>query len=66
MTLYGERAGALRPVLRIAMPRSPRIYARGETMHVQVGGQGFILAVFWARESDCFMSRPCQTRRIFL
>ena len=29
MTLYGEREDAVRPVLQIAMPRSPRIYAPG-------------------------------------
>ncbi len=34
MTLYGERNDASRPVLEIAMPRSPRIYAPGGTMHV--------------------------------
>jgi putative transposase len=34
MTLYGERDGAVRPVLQIAMPRLPRIYAPGWTMHV--------------------------------
>ena len=34
MTLYGEREGAVRPVLQIAMPRLPRIYAPGATMHV--------------------------------
>ena len=34
MTLYGEKYRALRPVLQIAMPRSPRIYAPGGTMHV--------------------------------
>jgi len=34
MTLYGERDGAVRPVLQIAMPRLPRIYAPGGTMHV--------------------------------
>jgi hypothetical protein len=34
MTLYGEREGAVRPVLQIAMPRPPRIYAPGGTMHV--------------------------------
>ena len=28
MTLYGERDGAVRPVLQIAMPRLPRIYSR--------------------------------------
>jgi len=27
MTLYGKRDGAGRPILQIAMPRSPRIYA---------------------------------------
>ncbi|MFA4836964.1 MAG: hypothetical protein WC749_12955 [Dehalococcoidia bacterium] len=34
MTLYGERDSAGRPVFQIAMPRSPRIYAPGGTMHV--------------------------------
>jgi hypothetical protein len=34
MILYGERNGASRAALQIAMPRSPRLYARGETMHV--------------------------------
>jgi putative transposase len=34
MTLYGEKDRALRPVLQIAMPRWPRIYAPGGTMHV--------------------------------
>jgi len=34
MTLYGEREGAVRPVLEIAMLRLPRIYAPGATMHM--------------------------------
>jgi len=34
MTLFGEKDRALRPGLQIAMPRSPRIYAPGGTMHV--------------------------------
>ena len=34
MTLYGAREGAVRPALQTAMPRSPRIYAPGGTMHV--------------------------------
>jgi len=34
MTLYGEKDRALRPGLQIAMPRLPRIYAPGGTMHV--------------------------------
>jgi len=34
MTLYGEREGAVRPVLQIAMPRLPLIYSPGATMHV--------------------------------
>jgi putative transposase len=34
MTLYDERNGVGRPVLQISMPRSPRIYAPGGTMHV--------------------------------
>ena len=34
MTLYDDRVITGRPVLQIAMPRSPRIYAPGGTMHV--------------------------------
>ena len=34
MILYGERDGASRSVLQVAMPRSPRMYAPGGTMHV--------------------------------
>ena len=34
MILYGERDSARRPFLQIAMPRSPRLYAPGGTMHV--------------------------------
>ena len=34
MTLYGEREGVVRPILQIAMPRLPRLYAPGVTMHV--------------------------------
>jgi len=34
MTLYGEREGEVRPVLQIAMPRWPGVYAPGGTMHV--------------------------------
>jgi putative transposase len=34
MTLYGEKEGAVRPVLQIAMPRLPRLYAPEGTMHV--------------------------------
>jgi hypothetical protein len=34
MTLYSEKDHALRPFLQIAMPRPPRIYAPGGTMHV--------------------------------
>ena len=34
MTFYSERDGAGRPVLQIAMPRLPRLYAPGGTMHV--------------------------------
>ena len=34
MTLYGEREGAVRPILQVAMPRLPRIYAPGVTMHM--------------------------------
>ena len=33
MTLYGERGGAVRPVMQIAMPRLPRLYAPSGTMH---------------------------------
>jgi putative transposase len=34
MTLYEERGVAGRPLLQIAMPRPPRIYAPGATLHV--------------------------------
>jgi hypothetical protein len=34
MTLYGERNGAVRRVRQIAIPRAPRLYAPGGTMHV--------------------------------
>ena len=34
MTTYRQIGDTLRPVLQIAMPRSPRIYAPGATMHV--------------------------------
>ncbi len=34
MTFYSERDGAERPDLQIAMPRLPRLYAPGGTMHV--------------------------------
>jgi putative transposase len=34
MILYGEKDGRDHPVFQIAMPRSPRIYAPGGTMHV--------------------------------
>ena len=34
MILYGEREGAIRRVLQIAMPRLPRIYAPEGTMQV--------------------------------
>lgn len=34
MKLYQEVDNSLRPVLQIAMPRAPRIYAPGGTMHV--------------------------------
>ena len=34
MILYAERDDAGRPLLEIAMPRSPRLYAPGGTMHV--------------------------------
>jgi putative transposase len=34
MSLYGEREDKDRPVLQIAMPRLPRLYAPGGTMHV--------------------------------
>jgi len=34
MTLYGERDGAVRPVLQIPMPCPPRIYPPGATMHM--------------------------------
>ena len=34
MPLYSEREGAGQHVLQIAMPRSPRLYAPGGTIHV--------------------------------
>jgi REP element-mobilizing transposase RayT len=34
MPLYGEKDRASRPVLQMAMPRLPRIYSPGATMHV--------------------------------
>ena len=33
MTLYGERDDGVRPVFQTAMPRLPRFYAPGGTMH---------------------------------
>jgi putative transposase len=36
--IYGGRDGADRPVLQIAMPCSPRMYAPGGTMHVVARG----------------------------
>jgi hypothetical protein len=33
MSLCGERDGAVRPVLQIAIPRLPRIYARLKSHH---------------------------------
>lgn len=34
MTIYGQTDEILRPVLQIAIPRAPRIYAPGATVHV--------------------------------
>jgi hypothetical protein len=34
MILYGDKDEENRPVLQVAMPRAPRIYAPGGTMHV--------------------------------
>jgi hypothetical protein len=34
MILYGEKNAAGRPVLQVAMPRLPRIYAPGGTLPV--------------------------------
>ena len=34
MILYGEKDRTSRPILQIAMPRSPRMYSPGATMHV--------------------------------
>jgi hypothetical protein len=34
MSSYGERKDAVRPIHQIAMPRLPRLYAPGGTMHV--------------------------------
>jgi putative transposase len=34
MILYGDKDEENRPILQVAMPRAPRIYAPGGTMHV--------------------------------
>ena len=34
ISIYGESEDAVRPVLQIAMPRLPCLYAPGGTMHV--------------------------------
>ena len=34
MGLYDMEEGAVRPILQIAMPRLPRLYAPGGTMHM--------------------------------
>jgi len=34
MSFYGERRDAVGPIHQIAMPRLPRLYAPGGTMHV--------------------------------
>jgi hypothetical protein len=34
MSSYGERKDAVRPIHQITMPRLPRLYAPGGTMHV--------------------------------
>jgi len=42
MTLYVEKDRALRPVLQIAMPRSPRLYAPLKRNHPSGRGRGII------------------------
>jgi hypothetical protein len=34
MILYGEKDNPNRPILQVSMPRLPRLYAPGGTMHV--------------------------------
>ena len=34
MIFYGEKDRTSRPIVQIAMPRSPRMYSPGATMHV--------------------------------
>jgi putative transposase len=34
MVLYGEKEAVVQPVLQVAMPRLPRLYAPGGTMHM--------------------------------
>lgn len=42
MTLFGERDGAVRPALQIAMPHSPRIYAILKRNHPSGRTRGII------------------------
>ena len=51
MTLYGERDCAVRPVLQIAMPRLPRIYSPGGTMHV----------VTWCNNREFYFAAPVES-----
>ena len=39
MVLYVPEENEVRPVLQIAMPRLPRMYAAGGTMHVVARGK---------------------------
>ena len=62
MTLYGERDGAVRPVLQIAMPRLPRIYAPRGTMHVvaRCNNREF----YFAAQEDVEIGRRASVGRI--
>jgi len=56
MVLYGERDDAGRPLLEIAMPRSPRLYAPGGTMHVIQGTLLKVLKIRKAKDIRCDLS----------
>jgi hypothetical protein len=63
MTLYGERDFTVRPVLPIAMPRLPRIYSLGATMHVvaRCNNRKFYFAAPEESEIDGRASVPSAT-----
>jgi len=47
MSLYGEREGAVRPVLQIAMSRLPRVHARGGEAYGRPSNEGCPALRFW-------------------